>query len=164
MIRLVAGAVAVAFGFVAGVVSHPPHVAPPVAEAPVYEGSVVPDLLGQIVDYTGWIAGVERAEAEAEAARVEAASRPANNGVVTSGGAPDCAGFPDWFPHSIIWRESNCRRGLDTSNGYRGAYQIADFHWFGGACDGLSWLVPAEEDECTDRLSQHGTRLSPWGV
>lgn len=114
----------------------------------------------------------ERQEAErlaAEEAERVAAARHAPVQPVVSGGtsapssSPNCAGIPAWFPAAIAWRESNCTRGINTGNGYYGYAQVAGFHWFGGICDGLTWTIPAQEDECVDRLSAHGTRLGPWG-
>lgn len=128
--------------------------------------SVAPDLLSQVTDYLAWIEGVKRWEAE-EAARLEEAARQARQAspsASTQNTFPDCDSIPEWFPRAIAWRESHCTRGINTGNGYFGYAQVASFHWFGGACDGLSWEIPAEEDECVDRLSLHGTRLSPWGA
>lgn len=143
---------------------HPPHAAPPEAEA---TGTALPlaavggDEPAQVIaNLIAWIEGEQRAQ---ETARMATAGSSAVSNVVSTGSREACDNIPAWFPHDIAWRESNCIRGLDTSNGYYSFAQIAGFHWFGGICDGLTWTIPAEEDECVDRLSQHGTRLGPWG-
>jgi hypothetical protein len=146
--------------------ARPPHVAPTVA----WVAQDYPDALTALeATQTLWIEEqVREAEARREAERLAAppvgvaSSRQTPNVAVVSTG--NCKGFPAWFPHHIIWRESNCTRGIDTGNGYLGAYQVARFHWYGGACTGLSWLVAAEEDECAWRLSAGGSQLGPWGA
>lgn len=142
---------------------HPPHAEPPVAAAPEV---VFTDA--QAVDLWVWNEGErrerERLEALAaeEAARVAAARSTPSVRVVAAGAPAECEGLA--IPAAIAWRESRCTRGIDTGNGYYGAYQVARFHWAsGGICEGLTWLVPAEEDECARRLSQDGTNLRPWG-
>lgn len=143
---------------------HPPHVERPTADAPepsataplAVVGVVTEDALAPAIEF---VRGIVEEEQRMDRARQDASRRMA-----PVGSPQACGGFPEWFPHWIIWRESNCIRGLDTNNGYRSAYQIWDRHWFGGICDGLTWTDPAQEDECADRLSQHGTRLGPWGA
>lgn len=75
---------------------------------------------------------------------------------------PECYGLQ--VPAEIAWRESRCTRGIDTGNGYYGYAQVARFHWFGGICDGLTWLDPAQEDECVSRLWDEGRGARHWGA
>lgn len=146
---------------------HPPHAFPPISADPL--GLNPPDVLSVVAD-ARWVGEreQERLDQVAEAERLEAARRLADIPVARPGtqpvARPDCGTIPDWFPHAIAWRESNCTRGIDTGNGYYGYAQVAGFHWFGGICDGLTWTIPAQEDECVWRLSAGGTNLRPWGA
>ena len=149
---------------------HPPHRQAERASATfanhlTLDGEAIGWIAAELAWYEGvnraeWEAGVERARTE-EAERLAATRRVADSTVARNGTRVACDGLA--LPEYIVWRESNCTRGIDTGNGYYGAYQVAAFHWFGGICDGLSWLVPEQEDECARRLSQDGTTLRPWG-
>jgi len=116
-----------------------------------------------VSDYGQWIGGIDAGKEQAQSVvGVEAVVYAPEQLVVATG---DCADIPAWFPASIAWRESRCTRGIDTGNGYYGYAQVARFHWeAGGVCDGLSWLVPSEEDECISRLWRDGAGASHWGM
>lgn len=158
MIRAVASLAVLACGFVTGAVSHPPHVAPPEAEAYgiVALAAVGGEIPGDVIAEFGvWIEGVQRAAQE-----MAAVSAPAVVPVVIPG---DCEGFV--LPAAIVWRESKCQRLGDSQNGYYGAYQIGALHWGpSGLCSDLSWSVPAEEDECALRLWGDGAGAGHWGT
>lgn len=145
--------------------AHPPHVEPAVSAG--HPGSQ-PDVWAAYELVVGALEA-QRIELEIEAAvaiaeetaRLEAARRPANVSVVSSGTRVACEGLE--LPAEIAWRESNCTRGINTGNGYFGYGQVAGFHWAaGGICEGLSWLIPEQEDECIRRLRNAGG-LRPWG-
>ena len=128
--------------FAESAADHPPHVAPPAAEAsgPVSLAVVGGDVPQQTIDREAWIegvargewfAGVELAEREAAAAR-EAAARavPRSPG----GGGGSCAGDVACFLECTIDHESRTSGVYDAvspGGTYRGAYQFDQPTWDG---------------------------------
>lgn len=156
--------------------THPPHAARPTADAPgplpsaIY-GATHP---GEVITaVAAWVEGELRGEAERQAAeetaRLEAARQAANQPMARPGasapayeGVGDCTGFA--IPDHIIRRESGGNPwAVNPSSGAFGCAQVMPFHWApGGGCADLDqWTIDGQR-ECVDRLSQGGTRLSPW--
>lgn len=110
-----------------------------------------------------------RLAAEAEAARVAAAQQAARPTPSSSGTIQvpsSCDGHV--VPAYIIQRESGCNYGAVNPSGCGGAscvglYQFDLRHFTSGACMGLDWHNPADQDECARRISNGGTNLAPWG-
>lgn len=117
-----------------------------------------------------WVRAEEErqaAEAAAEAARMEAA-RPAPGPATTSGGNVPSSCDGHVVPAYIVQRESGCNYGAVNPTGCGGAscvglYQFDLRHFTSGACAGLDWHSPADQDECARRISNNGTNLRPWG-
>lgn len=149
--------------------SEPPHAAPPKAEVPgpLPLAASGADIPGRVpADIIGWIEGVEREQAEREAAEMAAARSHPVGSVVGGGtfeGVGDCTGFA--IPDAIIHRES---RGdpfaVNASSGAFGCAQVMPMHWSEtGACAGLDRYNIEDQRTCVGWLSEGGTRLSPWG-
>jgi hypothetical protein len=117
----------------------------------------------------------ERVAAEAAAleatrvaqARAAAVPQPARVGTRAPTG---CDGHV--IPGDILRAESGCDYGAvnpsgctdGATSGCVGLYQFdADHFGPGGACSGLDWHSPADQDVCASRLSNGGTNLAPWG-
>lgn len=155
----------------------PPHVAPPVAEV---TGVALPlaavggdSPAGVVAQVGAWVEGVERGAwfdgvaAAEEAARMAAARQAANQHVASPGtgeGVGDCTGFA--IPDAIIQRESGGNPyAVNSSSGAFGCAQVMPMHWApGGVCADLDRWSVDDQRVCVDRLSQGGTRLSPWGM
>jgi hypothetical protein len=115
---------------------------------------------------TAYLTGVAEEAARVEAER-QARSRQSNP-TPTPGfsGSTSCDGHV--IPSYIVQRESGCNYGAVNPSGCGGnscvgLYQFDLRHFTSGACAGLDWHNPADQDECARRISNNGSNLRPWG-
>lgn len=139
-----------------------------------------PDALGAVADVDAavtayldgehermvaeWVAGVERAQAEAAAAArarttTRASSAPRSSPGTTVGA---CTGFA--IPDYIIQRESGGNPSAYNPSGAYGCAQTLLSHYSGGSCSGLDPYSIDGQRACVDILSNGGTNLNPWAA
>jgi hypothetical protein len=148
---------------------HPPHVrprgevpqevhnpGPSVFAAATWIGNAQAGIWIDTVKYNEWLDAVAENHRRLAALRDVSQPSPVSGGGGNYGGGGDCyARAPEGFPPHVIDRESSGDPNA-TNGGHDGCAQIADEHFEGGACEGMSY------DDCWARLWDGGAGASNW--